>query len=121
MPNYVCLISFTDTGVRNLRKTTVRSKAFQRKMEDIGIKFISTLWTVGQYDMVHIFDAPNDEIAGNMAFTLNAYGNLRTNTMRAFTADEMSDIINNIQTPYDLINEPSARPDKINRQEDEMT
>lgn len=105
MAHYVCLVTFTDTGVKNLRKTTVRSDAFRKKMEKMGISFISTLWTVGQFDMVHIFDAPDDEAAGIMAFTLSSFGNVRTNTMRAFTGEEMEQMIRNVQTPYDLLDE----------------
>ena len=105
MAHYVCLVTFTDTGVKNLRKTTVRSQAFKSKMEQVGIKILQTLWTVGQFDLVHIFEAPNDEVAGIMAYTLSSYGNVRTNTMRAFTPEEMEGIISKIQTPYDLLDE----------------
>jgi len=105
MAKYVCLIQFTDTGVKNLRKTTARAKAFTEKMEKVGIQVTQTLWTVGKVDLVHIFDAPNDEAAATFAFTLSSLGNVRTNTMRAFDAEEIDRIIENVQTPYDLLDE----------------
>jgi len=103
MAKYVCLVTFTDTGVRNLRKTTARARAFEDKMQKVGVKIIATLWTVGQVDLVHIFEAKDDEAAATMAYTLSSLGNVRTNTMRAFDADEMDQVIEKVQTPYDLL------------------
>jgi uncharacterized protein with GYD domain len=103
MAYYVCLVTFTDTGVKNLRKTTARAKAFTEKMEANGIKIVTTLWTVGTYDIVHVFQAPDEEVAASFAFTLSSLGNVRTETMRAFDADEMESIIRRVQTPYDLL------------------
>ena len=105
MAHYVCLLTFTDTGVRNLRKTKNRAKAFQEIMEKEGIEFITTYWTVGQYDLVHIFDAPDDITAATFGYTLSALGNVRTNTMRAFSFDEIGDIIANVKTPYSLVSD----------------
>ena len=99
MAKYVCLVTFTDAGVRNLRKTTVRSRAFRKRMEAKGIRFLNTLWTVGTIDLVHVFEAENDEVAATLAFTLSALGNVRTNTMRAFDADEMEAILEKVETP----------------------
>ena len=109
MAHYVCLVTFTDTGVKNLRKTTSRAKAFKEKMEKEGIKILQTLWTVGQFDLVHVFEAPDDEVAGTMAYTLSSYGNVRTNTMRAFTMEEMDRVIDRVQTPYDLLDPSEGR------------
>ena len=103
MAHYVCLVTFTDTGIKNLRKTTHRATAFKEKMEGSGIRILQTLWTVGQFDLVHIFEAPDDRVAATFAYTLSSLGNVRTNTMRAFTAEEMDGIVEEVQTPYDLI------------------
>jgi len=105
MAKYVCLLTFTDTGVQNLRKTTARSQAFGEKIQSHGVKILYTLWTVGQYDLVHIFDAENDEAAATFAYTLSALGNVRTNTMRAFDLEEMQGLIDKVMTPYDLLRE----------------
>ncbi len=103
MTKYVSLITFTDTGIKNLRKTTARAQAFQEKMEKEGITTLITLWTVGQYDLFHVFEAPDDQAAAVFAYTLSSLGNVRTNTMRAFNAEEMADVIQKVQTPYDLL------------------
>ena len=105
MTKYVCLVTFTDTGIRNLRKTTARAAAFTERMKNQGINVLQTLWTVGQFDLVHIFEAEDDKTAATFAYTLSALGNVRTNTMRAYDADEMNEVITTVQTPYDLLRE----------------
>jgi len=107
MAKYVSLLVFTDTGIQNLRKTTSRAEAFAEKMKGQGIKIVATLWTVGQYDLVHIFEAENDVDAATFSYTLAALGNVRTNTMRAFDLEEMTGLIDRVKTPYDLLHEGS--------------
>ncbi|MBU0743041.1 GYD domain-containing protein [bacterium] len=107
MAKYVCLLVFTDTGIKNLRKTTARAEAFSEKIKSHGINILHTLWTVGRYDLVHIFEAESDEAAATFAYTLSALGNVRTNTMRAFDIDEMKVLVENVQTPFDLLREGS--------------
>ncbi len=103
MAKYVSLLVFTDTGIKNLRKTTARAEAFAEKIESQGIKILATLWTVGQYDLIHIFEAENDVSAATFSYTLAALGNVRTNTMRAFDLEEMSELVKRVKTPYDLL------------------
>jgi len=103
MAQYVCLVKFTETGIKNLRKTTSRAQAFKEKMSSVDIDLKITLWTVGQYDIVHVFEAPDDDAAATFAYTLSSLGNVRTETMRAYDADQMAQIIDKVQTPYDLL------------------
>jgi uncharacterized protein with GYD domain len=105
MAKYVSLVTFTDTGVKNLRTTTSRAQAFAEKIQSHGVSNLSTLWTVGQYDLVHIFDAEDDEAAATFAYTLSALGHVRTNTMRAFDLEEMTSLVAKVMTPYDLLRE----------------
>jgi uncharacterized protein with GYD domain len=110
MAKYVALLTFTDTGIKNLRKTTARAEAFATKIQAHGVKILYTLWTVGRYDLVHIFEADDDKSAATFSYTLSALGNVRTNTMRAFDIDEMHDVVSHVQTPYDLLRE--GEPDE---------
>lgn len=103
MPHYVCLVTFTDTGAKRLKMTTKRSAAFRDRMQKEGINFKATLWTVGQYDLVHIFEAKDDDAAAAFGYTLSALGNVRTNIMRGFTADEMDEVIANVLSPYSAL------------------
>ncbi|MHC4607699.1 MAG: GYD domain-containing protein [Planctomycetota bacterium] len=103
MPHYVTLVTFTQEGLKNLNSTTKRAKAFEDAAEKLGVKILYTLWTVGRYDIVHILDAPDDETAAGMAFSLGSLGNVRTETLRAFGREEMEKIIARVQSPFDLL------------------
>ncbi len=103
MPQYVCLVTFTQQGLKNLAATTKRAEAFEVAAEKLGVIIKSTLWTVGRFDLVHILEAPDDDTAATMAFSLGSIGNVRTETLRAFDGGEMKEIIKNVQTPYDLL------------------
>ena len=103
MPNYVCLVTFTQEGLKNMKATTKRAKAFAEKVESHGVHIKTTLWTVGRYDLVHVVEAPDDETAAAMAFSLGTLGNVRTELMRGFDVDEMEQVLENVYTPYDLL------------------
>ena len=55
-------------------------------------------WTLGQYDQVCVFEAPDDETAASVLLSADMLGNIRTQTLRAFTSDEMEKILANIPT-----------------------
>jgi uncharacterized protein with GYD domain len=50
-------------------------------------------WTLGQYDQVCVFEAPDDETAAGVLLAADILGNIRTQTLRAFTASEMEKIL----------------------------
>jgi len=104
MPKYVSLLSFTGHGVKNLRNTTKRAERFQALAQEDGkIKILETIWCIGPYDIVHIFEAPDDTAAASLALSFNLLGTVRTTTMRGFTKDEMSEVIDNVIHPKDLL------------------
>ena len=92
MPTFVSLINLTDQGVKNLKESPQRSEAFQAMAEKAGIKFKSIYYTQGQYDMVTIIEG-DDEAAMVSSLKLLSLGNVRTQTMRAFSVDEMKGFI----------------------------
>lgn len=96
MATYVTLYNFTDQGLRNIKDTVKRSEAVKKAATAAGITIKELVWTQGQYDLVAISEAP-DEVVAN-AFELNTlkHGNVRTQTMRAFTAAEMEKILEHV-------------------------
>lgn len=58
MPTYVCLIRFTDQGIRNIKDTVKRGDAAMGEAEKMGMKIVKELWTMGAYDGVVTFEAP---------------------------------------------------------------
>ncbi len=93
MPSYVTLINWTDQGVKNFKETVDRYEAAQEALSKAGASFREIYWTVGPYDLVGILDAPDDETATAALLTVGGQGNIRTTTLRAFTADEMKGVI----------------------------
>ncbi len=93
MPKYVILANWTDQGAKNAKDTVSRFEAAKRLVESKGGTFETFLWTLGPYDMVAVSEVPDDETGTAINLALASGGNIRTLTMRAFTADEMPRII----------------------------
>jgi len=93
MPTYVSLIHWTEQGIKNYKDTNMRLEDFTKLTESKGGKVREALYTVGEYDIVTVTEFPDDETATTALLQVGSLGNIRTNTMRAFTADEMGGII----------------------------
>ena len=93
MATYIVLSSFTDQGVRTVKDTTKRADAVRETARKMGIETKSLYWTVGKYDVVATFEAPDDASMTALSLAIAGGGNVRTQTMRAFTKDEMSSVI----------------------------
>jgi uncharacterized protein with GYD domain len=93
MPTYVILGNFTDQGIRAYKDSPKRAQAFRELVESMGGKVVDVYWTLGQYDLVAIAEAPDDETAAAIAVKQGSLGNVRTLTMRAFGKDAIQKII----------------------------
>lgn len=93
MPTYIALVNFTEQGIRNIKRTTERAKALSAAAAKLGVKVKDTHWTMGAYDAVLVADAPNDEAMTALALSAGSLGNIRTQTMRAYSADELNKIL----------------------------
>jgi uncharacterized protein with GYD domain len=92
-PTYISLVKFTDKGIQNAKQTTQRLSAWAAKVQSMGVTIKQMYWTLGEYDQVCIFEAPDDETAASVLLAADMLGNIRTQTMRAFTAAEMDKIL----------------------------
>lgn len=93
MATYVVLSSFTDQGIRTVKDTTKRADAVKELARKMGIETKSLYWTIGKYDVVATFEAPDDASITALSLAISAGGNVRTQTLRAFSRDEMGGII----------------------------
>jgi uncharacterized protein with GYD domain len=93
MPTYVSLVNWTEQGIRNFRDTVRRAEDARGLIETHGGQQRQMLWTLGEYDLVAVVDFPNDETATAVLRQIGAGGNVRTKTMKAFDAEQMSAII----------------------------
>ena len=93
MPTYIVLGQFTDQGIRNVKETTKRAQALKDMAKKFGATVNAVYWTLGQYDIATIVDAPDDTSLNALLLSVGALGNVRTQTLRAFSADEMGPIL----------------------------
>lgn len=93
MATYVVLGNFTDQGIRNVKDTIKRADAVKEAGQKAGVTMKDIKWTLGAYDMVVTFEAPNDEAITAFALAVGSAGNVRTQTLRAFDRSEMSAIL----------------------------
>ena len=97
MAMYVSLIQFTDQGIRNIKHTLKRHEAAMAEAEKMDMKIIEPFWTMGAYDVVALFDAPDDETMSAFALKIGSLGSVKSHTMRAFRRNEMEKILAKIK------------------------
>jgi uncharacterized protein with GYD domain len=93
MPTYIMLGSFTDQGVRAAKDTTKRAQAARDLGKKVGVTVRDVYWTLGQYDVALVAEAPDDETMTAFGLSIGSLGNVRTQTLRAFTPDEMGAVL----------------------------
>ena len=93
MPRYVVLVNWTEQGIRNVKETLQRTDSGGEIAEKHGLTLEQAYWTVGPYDMVTIFEAPDDEALSAHLLEICSLGNVRTTTLRAYNEEEMSGIL----------------------------
>lgn len=93
MVRYVTLLNFTDQGIRNVKQTIERAKAFKAMAEKSGATLKDLYWTQGPHDLVATMEVSDEETGMSLLLALGSMGNIRTQTLRAFTADEMKPIL----------------------------
>ena len=93
MSTYVWLVNWTEQGARTVNATTKRANDFKENAEKMGVTVKEILWTMGRYDLVLVVDAPNDETMSRLALGLGMLGNAKTETLKAFSAQEMDQIL----------------------------
>jgi len=93
MVTYVVLAKFTDQGVKNAKDAPKRAEAFRRMAKTFGVTVKNIFWTQGRYDIVIIVDSPDEVSVTALNLSLSALGNIRTESMRAFSSAEMMKIV----------------------------
>lgn len=96
MATYVTLIKFTEHGAKNIKDTCKRATDFKASAKKLGVEVKETYWCLGAYDGVLIFDAPDDETATAGLLSLSSLNNVSTQTLRSFTAAEMSKLLGRV-------------------------
>ena len=93
MATFVSTIKLTEQGIRSIGDTTKRAAAFKTAAKAMGVKVINQFWTLGQFDGLIVFEAPDGETATAAMLQLGSLDFVHTSTMRAFNAAEMEKIL----------------------------
>jgi uncharacterized protein with GYD domain len=96
MPTYVLLSKWTTQGIQNVKQSAERLDAGTKAFDAAGIKMKDFYLLMGQYDMLAVVDAPDDATLAKAVLSLGSSGNLRTETLRAFTEDEYRKIVSGL-------------------------
>ena len=92
MATFIGLINLTDQGIRNVKDSPRRFEAFQAAAEKLGVKVKSVYYTLGQYDMLVVIEGPDEAVTAAL-LTVSSLGNVRTQTLRGFSLDEIKGIV----------------------------
>ena len=93
MPHYVSLMRWTSQGVAGLPAWRDRVEEGERIISDAGGSLVGVYVTLGRYDVVEIFEAPDDDVAVEILMKLQRFGAEHTETLRAFTRQEAEEIV----------------------------
>jgi len=84
MTTYVALANWTDQGARAISDSPRRLDAARKTLEEMGGRFVFLLMTMGEYDLVLVYEAPDDAVAARFTLLLGKQGSVRTKTLKAF-------------------------------------
>ena len=96
MAAYVLLIKWTDQGMRQIRDSPNRLDKAKAMLRDMGGQITAFYMTMGEYDMVATYEAPDDAVAARFTLMLGMLGNVRSTTMKAFPEKAYREIINSL-------------------------
>jgi uncharacterized protein with GYD domain len=96
MLKYVILVNWTEQGARSVPETTQRAEHVRQMIAQMGGRMDTLLWTQGRYDLVGIVEAPDEETAAAVGLRIAMRGAVRTETLRAYDAEEMGRILTKV-------------------------
>ena len=96
MPAYVMLANWTDQGARQVKDSPKRLDAAKKALVEMGGEFKTLYMTMGDYDVIVIYEAPDDAVAARFTLQLGMLGNVRTETLKAFPEAAFREIIRSL-------------------------
>ena len=93
MTRYLVLVNFQERGFLNIAESPARAERFHAAAKAMGATIEALYWTLGPYDGVFVISAPDETVAAGLVLQLGRDGNVRTTMLRAFDADEFTDVL----------------------------
>jgi uncharacterized protein with GYD domain len=96
MTTYVLLIRWTEQGIRQVKDSPNRLDKARSMLKEMGGQFKTIFMTMGDYDLVAIYEAPDDAISARFTLMLGMLGSVRTTTLKAFPEQAYREIISSL-------------------------
>ncbi len=93
MTTYIMLANWTDQGIRNVKDSPRRLDAAKAALQDMGGELKAFFLTMGDVDMIGVYEAPDDAVAARFTLQMAQMGNIRTRTLKAFPEAAYREII----------------------------
>ena len=93
MPSFITLLNWIEQGMGKIKTSSKRLDAGRKAFKKAGCELKDVYLTMGPYDLVCVIEAPDAETAAKAILSLGAAGNVRTQTLRAFSKEEMDGIL----------------------------
>jgi uncharacterized protein with GYD domain len=90
------LARLTDQGIRNARDSPNRLDKARQLLKEMGGDLKLFFLTMGKYDFVALYEAPDDAVAARFNLQLGMIGNIRTETLKAFPETAYREIMRSI-------------------------
>ncbi len=97
MATYIVLANFTEHGIRSVKDTSRRADAFKALAQTFAITVKDIYWTLGRYDVITTIEAPDEVSVTALGLSLGKSGNIRTETLRAFSQADMGAILEKVK------------------------
>lgn len=96
MTTYIMLATWTDQGAQSVKDSPRRLDMAKKALKDMDGEFKSFFLTMGDYDIVAVYEAPDDAVAARFNLQLGMLGNIRTHTLKAFPEAAYREIITSL-------------------------
>ena len=93
MVTYIGMLNFTDKGIQSVKETTKRAAAAKETAQKLGVNMRDIYWTMGDCDVVCVLESEDEQALAAFSLAVAMQGNVRTRSLRAYTAGEMDNIL----------------------------
>ena len=93
VPVYISLVKWTDQGRAKASSLPERVAEVDKRIEALGGRSIGNWLTMGRFDQIAVVEAPDDETAAKMLMVVAERGNAITETLRAFSMQELRSLL----------------------------
>jgi uncharacterized protein with GYD domain len=93
MITYIGLLSFTDKGIQSIKDSPKRAAAAKEAGKKFGVNMREVYWTMGEYDLVCVLEADNEQSLAAFNLAVAMQGNVRSHSLRAYSASEMEGVL----------------------------